>query len=187
MTAPWKPTFPVTPWNTWSNLAYPLAGFTHFALQPSWPAFALALWQTGLGYGSYRYHAKPSAFTNRLDWTPMYGVQGFLATVAWFPAEPWIALSASILAALLALFFVWRFKKVFKRFDWHMGVLFLLAFIPAYLWGDRSAALWSAGLFAAAFGLWQMERHQMFDGGHGWWHVLTAIAQSLLLVARTGQ
>lgn len=184
MTVPWTPRFPVTPWNTWSNLAYPIAGLTHWALAPSWPAAVFALLQAGLGYGSYRYHKGPTPYTNRLDWSGMYATMGYAALFAWFPGEPWIALSGAIIAGILVAFFVWRDRKKFTHFDWHMGVLFLLAAVPGFLWGDRTAALVSTGLFALGFLAWQLERTQVLDQGHGFWHCLTAAAQPLLLVAR---
>lgn len=177
--------FPITRWNSLSNLAYPVAGAVNWLVTPNWITVTFFLLQTGLGYGSFLYHSRPSVLTRRYDWTGMWSTMSFIALLAWYPGEPWIALSGTILAAILSAVFIWRQEEEhFDPADWHMGVLFSLAFIASYLNGDRTLALLSTGTFILAFGAWQLERLAGWKHGHGVWHCLTAIAQVLLLSAR---
>jgi len=58
--------------------------------------------------------------------------------------------------------------------------------VPAFLLGRPALAVLSLGLFAVAYGCWQLDKRGRVLGlwGHAMWHTGTAVAIGVLYLAR---
>jgi len=177
--------FPIEPRNTWSNLAYPLAGWIFYFNHGSATAWALALALTALGVGSALYHGLKTRWANKLDLFGIYWVFGALLVhgmAPYAPATPWVmGVAGFVLAALL----VYAIPAV--NLDLQVGILLGFSTIAACLNGSWQLALAALGVYLLGFGAWNIDKsHQTWLGlwGHAIWHVLTAIAVPLTFLAQ---
>ena len=182
--------FPIGPLNTWSNVSYPLSGAGLVAIDARPTTWVVAAALCVLGAGSAAYHGikGPSLIPHSLDWMGMYATMTSEAVLAWAPRAPWLA------AGFTGFFALWiglvmSFRKG-MRFDWHMGLLFLVAAVPAFLYGDRVLTALAVGLFLLGFVAWQFDKQRIpIPGlgrkwGHALWHILTGPAIAVLCLAR---
>lgn len=175
--------FPIAWRNTYSNLSYALAGLWLVLTKPGSVTWVMGAALLILAIGSALYHGTKQGWANNLDWLGMYLCMTVLMIHGIAPKAPGIVLGASMVAGVLALMFA--FDRV--RFDWHMGVLFLLASIPAVVRGEVWLTLLSVGLFGLGFLCWQLDKARsplVGLWGHSWWHCSTAAAMAVLFVAQ---
>jgi hypothetical protein len=157
---------PFGPRNTYSNLAYAIAG----VLVPD-PAFALAM--AGLAVASGLYHATKEVWAHRLDIMGIYLVMGYVAGVA-LGLGPGAGLSVG--AGIAVLFTAKLDESPGHDLFVRVGLLLGVAMTRSAAW------LASLALFSAAMMFWQLDQRRVLVGrwGHAMWHVLTAAAIAVL-------
>ena len=74
---------PIGPRNTWSNVAYALAGFAIYAAAPMVATGLLMAACVFLAFGSGLYHAYKTPYYNAWDHNGIYLVFGALAVFGW--------------------------------------------------------------------------------------------------------
>lgn len=174
-------TFPIASRNTWSNLAYVLAGIGIWHLSPM-GAIMVGL----LGVGSGLYHGFKTWWANRLDNAGMYAAFGSLTVWAVAPGTAYAPLAMVLLAGVL----IWRFvyTKVPDNYETIlMGAFTGISIVAVALNGHPVAALTSLLLMGAAYTSWwadQQKRFPLPKWGHAFWHFLTAFAIYLLFTNR---
>jgi hypothetical protein len=180
-------TSPIGPRNTYSNIAYAIAGFALLFVDGMQPAAAGVAWfsLTGLALGSAMYHSNKTLFSNMLDHVGMYMTFGALAVHGWAPDWPGMPYLMALTGMGLATYFV--YAKPRFGMDVQLGVLFLLGAIPAAIWGDR---LWLGAalvLFGMGFGAWHLDKNPtrpLGVWGHALWHKFTAWAIFCMFLAQ---
>lgn len=174
--------FPIAWRNTWSNVAYAIAGVWLVLTQEAGVRWVMAAALLCLAIGSALYHGTKRFWANALDWLSMYLCMTCLVIHGIAPDAPGIVFGAAWFSLPLALLFA--FDR--KHFDWHMGVLFLIAAIPPVVHGELGLTLVSVGLFGLGFLCWQLDRARKIVGlwGHALWHCFTAGAMARLFVAQ---
>lgn len=182
--ATWNKRLPVEPVNSYSNLAYLAAGWVTFRLIGSWPAAVFGAAMAYLCVGSALYHGVKTMWAVKLDHSAMYGVFATLAFYAMAPEHPqivWPVLIGGVASA-------WLLRFEFPgNINVRMGLLLSLMLVGALLRGHTWLGVWSIGLFAVAFAIWNMDKKKILWGrfGHGIWHVLTAAAIAVMFLALT--
>ena len=178
-------TFPIAPVNTYSNLAYVLAGLFIFSQLPNLAGFVQALAMAYLGVTSALYHGTKRGWAAKLDHSGMYA--GFTALTVYVlaPTNPFIgptmALVAPIVAWRLAYHSSWTLLYPF------MGVFVTISFLAGVLNGDPLLAATGLLTLVFAYIIWWRDKKKLFwpaGWGHGLWHVLTATAFVALFLAR---
>lgn len=181
--------FPVEPLNTWSNLAYYLAGWVPALLDATPAALLFGIACTWLCIGSAVYHGAPTDRTQHLDHSGMYCAFAALVAYSIAPAEQHIAalmIPAGLLGAVLA---PWGFPG---RLNAMMGIALAVALGGAVYRGTWWMAAASMAVFGvAAYLSLHLDKRlaaQLADEAehgvgdepphwlHGAWHVLTAVA-----------
>lgn len=180
-------TFPIAPINTFTNLAYLVAGWAcwHWTRTAGGAVMAIALALLGLGSGAY--HGFKTQFGSRLDTAGMYWAFGALFIYALAPqaaGTPWVM--AGLGTALAVRY---AFLPVRDSVEYTLMAVFVFAdFFATALNGHPQAAVLGIVLFALAFfGCWQLDKERRFPlprWGHGLWHVLTAAGTAVLFIAR---
>lgn len=177
--------FPIGPRNTWSSLAYALAGIYLVATGEGATRWVIAGGMVMLALGSAAYHCwktHPRNLWNNADWFGMaatmvpLSIHGLLHTS---PGLPLGAFSIGLVAASLI--------SMGKHSDEIMGLLFLGAAVPPFLAGNHGPVLIAVALFALAMAFWQADRKRWAIvglWGHSLWHVLTAVAMPQLYQAQ---
>lgn len=177
-----KLTVPIGPRNTWSNIAYALAGIGVFLWNPEPASVVMGTGLVSLAIGSGLYHAYKTKETNNLDWAGMCATMGPLAThgvVA--SARPlWGFAAMSMSGIALASTLPW----LPRRFDLVMGGLYVAAAVPAFIWGSTYYATIGLAAFAAAYACWHLDKKGWGKWFHAFWHVLTAEGIFATYVAR---
>ena len=183
--------FPIGPWNTVSNIAYPLFGahayvYTGYTL--SGLAFLVAM--CTLGVGSFLYHGFKYKWAHALDWLGMWQVFGTLWAHSIAPDGRhigWVMLASSATAALLLTY---AFKQIGANLL--IGLMLCAGAIPVFWTPGWKLMLLSFGLFALAMAFWMMGKtspkikfHPLNMAGHGLWHVATAAAIAVMYIAQT--
>lgn len=177
---------PIGPRNTYSNIAYAIAGFALLFVGME-PATAGVAWfsLTGLALGSAMYHSHKTLFSNMLDHVGMYMTFGALAVHGWAPEWAGMPYLMALTGMGLATYFV--YAKPRFGMDIQLGVLFLLGAIPAAIWGDRSTLLAAVLFFGSGFWWWHLDKNPRRPAGlwgHALWHVFTAVAIYYMFVAQ---
>ncbi len=182
--------FPIGPWSTWSNLAYPLGALLVLALDRTPAAMGFAIAMAVLGAGSFAYHGWKTLWANRLDWLGIWAVFGALVAHPLAPDAPtigWIMAGAALLGgtllvfafrqvganALIGLFLVMAALPVFWTSGWRLALLSFAVF-------GLGKLFWQAGKATGGFGPVWFRR-----AGHGNWHVTTTVAFVLMFLAQT--
>jgi hypothetical protein len=176
-------TFPIGPRNTYSNVAYLLAGIWVVVTQPDTVRWVMGPALAVLALGSALYHGTKRVWANNLDWVGMYACLSVLVVHGVFRDNEGVALGALSLSTTMAL--LWPYQPT--HFDWHMGLLFVAALIPAYLIGHPMLALYALLAFAVSYLAWQADKRRwkvVGLWGHAIWHVGTAVALALLFAAQ---
>jgi hypothetical protein len=176
--------FPIGPWNTWSNVAYLLAGCYIWGWDRSLAGIVMGWSLVILGVGSLLYHGFKTVETNKMDRAGMYLVFGALSIHA-LPATEWTPWVMLLTGILLAVLFNYVLNNV--NLDVQMGVLFYYTLAAGLMYGDRELSLQSFGVFCGALLAWQMDkRGSKWVGkyGHALWHCLTALAIPMMYLAQ---
>ena len=176
--------WPIAPRNTWSNLAYPLAGAYLVSVDPSRSAWVLAVALAVLGVGSALYHGLKTRWANKLDWVGMYLVFGSLGIHGIDPANPGTPAAMIVTAVLVAGLFSYVVPNV--SLEVQMGVLLWFSAVPGVLAGHSAQVALGMGAFVVAFGAWHADRRRFVVGkwGHALWHILTAFAIPTIFLAQ---
>lgn len=176
MKLPAELTWPAQPLNTWSNLAYGVAGLTVFALAPSGVTAVIAVCLLLLTIGSGLYHGWPCKVTNRLDHLGMnLSFSAILGAALGFAAWK-LVLFVGLWGVVGVL---WR-----PNVNLSMAVLLGLTWAVSAFPGWPPLMVFSALAFLLAYAVWLLDRWN--DGwavgryGHALWHVLTAAGLGLL-------
>ena len=175
--------FPIGPWNTWSNLAYFLAGAWVVYQDASLSGWVMG-WALGtLGMGSLLYHGYKSVEWNKLDRAGMYFVFGAMCIHA-LPAHPWTPWFMLGTGLLLAVLFAYVLNNI--DLDVQMGVLFYYSLVAGVMFGDRTGAMIAFAVFLLGFVCWQLDKRTLWLGrfGHALWHILTALAIAVMYGAQ---
>lgn len=203
--------FPIGPYATWTNVAYPLAGLVGVWADPTPTAWAMLAALTILGAGSFVYHGFKTVWANRLDWL---GIWAVFAALAVHPIAPdWKGITLVMLAAATAgaLLLTYAFRQiganmligvllvlgllpVFWSGGWGLGLASLACFLAGkFWWTIGTAALNPAGLLLVGGltrALGPTVVHWLRMVGHGNWHIATAgaflLAYLAQLALRTG-
>ena len=176
-------TFPIGPWNTWSNGAYLLSGGALIAKEQTSAAWVMGGSLIALGIGSGLYHGFKTLWANRLDWTGMYLVFGALAVHGMAPHHPLIPWAMLLTGALLAALLAYVVPNV--SLEIQMGVLVWFAALPVVLHGHGLLLIIPMSLLVIAYGAWHLDQRGWSGRwGHALWHVLTAFALALLFWAQ---
>lgn len=175
---------PVEPINTWTNLAYYVAGWAVFASDGTPAAAAFAVWMSVLAVGSALFHGTATRWGQRADHMGMHAAFWALAAHALLPAGDWGA--ALVLAAGWGgLVFGTRFFE--HRLNVAMGVFLAVTLVLGFQRVPLLAGI-GLGLFAvsAALSLWLDRSGSNLLRGwlHGAWHLGTAAAAALSYLAQ---
>lgn len=170
--------FPIGPINTYSNIAYLIAGVWAFVTKPSWASAVFGLSMAFLAVGSALYHGTKRVWASRLDNAGMYAVFAALLTYTISPTHPYIAplmaLGAIILVKTIAYTENWKYML-----NPMMGLMVWLSVITVGIKGHLGEAAMGLTLFGIAYAIWWADKNKTFwfkRWGHGLWHVLTALA-----------
>lgn len=170
------------PRNTWSNLAYALAGFLCFLAAPSNETGVLWFTMTVLALGSGLYHHHKTAYFNAWDHNGMYATFGALAAFGW-GGPAW-------LMAAVGLFFAWigTYWCGQARLDTQVGFLLVVGLFPMFL-SDPGFALVVLAIYALGFAVQRLDKAKsplVGLWGHALWHVITALAIGLSILHYAG-
>lgn len=178
--------FPIGPRNTWSNAAYPIAGYILVLIyHADAPSFAIFTALFALGVGSGIYHGYKTVFANTLDWMGMcmaFGALMIHGLVPVVPALPWVMLVAGAGIGYSTSYSM-------KGYDLNdiTGILLGLSLIGAWLHGSLLLGLLSMATFIIAYIVWQLDvKKSPYVGlwGHAIWHIVTAFAIALMYGAQ---
>jgi predicted membrane channel-forming protein YqfA (hemolysin III family) len=183
---------PQQPVNTYTNLAYLAAGLYVDMRLDSAASLVFVLTMTYLCIGSSLYHATSTQWGGMLDVTAIYAVFSStmvyaLAALVGCAEAPLVPALMFVVAGLAAYFLSARFRR-------HMEVVIGIFLICTYLsvlgrmavtesWSGWPLVATSFALFALAYWFWNLDRAKAFPlkrWGHGFWHLLTAVAAALI-------
>lgn len=172
-------TFPIGPRNTFSNLAYIIAGIAAFVLRPTLASAMFGVAMAFLGVGSALYHGYKTIWASRLDNAGMYAVFSSLVLYAIAPRHPFIgptmALGSIICGRLLAYGANWKYLL-----NPLMGVFVFLSVTANILNGGYLNGIFGFALFGLAYIIWWWDKSHtlkvLLKWGHAIWHVATAVA-----------
>lgn len=176
--------FPIAPFNTYSNIAYLLAGIFAVTAKPNWAGIVFGLAMAFLAVGSALYHGTKEIWAAQLDHAGMYTVFTSLTIFLLSPTNPFIWTYMAVGATIVA----WRLTYATK---WEallypmMGVFIVISTLAVILNGLWSFAVVSLGIFGIAYGIWWQDKKHTFlfpRLGHAVFHILTAIAILLLFL-----
>lgn len=170
---------PVEPVNTYSNLAYLVAGWVAFRSVGGAAAAVFFAAMAFLCFGSALYHGVKTRWSARWDHGGIYAVFGGLAFLLMAGGHGWATWIMLGGAAAAGLGLAWLLDgNLLAR------IALLLALISAAVLtgGDLLRGLLSLGFFALGFTAWLIDKHTGLLGrlGHGLWHVLTAVACAVM-------
>ena len=142
-------TFPIGPYNTYSNIAYVIAGLYLLIRNQSLAYIVMCLALIALGLGSGIYHGFKTPFSNKLDWVGMYLVFGALSVHG---INPNASLTPYLMAAtgiLLAVIFSFVLNKI--PLEVQMGLLYWFSSISVVLNGHYQTAFIVLDIFMVAY------------------------------------
>jgi hypothetical protein len=170
--------------NTWTNLAYLIAGSWCATQGPTGVAMAVAF--TVLGLGSGWYHATADMAGQQLDRIGMhlcFAAMVVCGLAPFHPATPYAMLA-------IGAGFGWAFVvREYVSLDACMALYLVLALASGLLRGNVTEVAYSFTAFGLAYTCWHLDhRTERPFGlwGHAVWHVLTALAMALLFAAVNG-
>lgn len=175
---------PVGPRNTWSNVAYLLAGIAAYWYDRDATGIIMGVALACLALGSGLYHALKTPATNKLDLVGMYFVFAALTMHAAAPDHARTALAMAGMAVLLAAVAVYLVPRT--PLDVQMGLLLIFTAWPSAVYGDALLVFVAMVLFVEGYAAWHLDRAGRLLGlwGHALWHVLTAAAIVTMYLAR---
>lgn len=181
--------------DVWTNVAYPLAGFVPYYLNPGPMSIVFALLMTLMGAGSFWYHfidhtphdyplPKWVTWGNHADVLGMYGVVGFILITATGVG----GIVAAVIGAAVSVGagFYWRFELDYVPMEQKIGVLYVGALIVAAMssiYRDPNFPIIGASIvfMIVALAMRFIPESSRFYRPwlHGGWHLLTAPGLSL--------
>lgn len=177
--------FPIEPWNTWSNVAYPIVGWRVWQADGSLASLVFAVAMTYLGVGSGLYHGFKRGWAAQHDYAGMYAVFGGMVAYALAPESPWVWVAMLLVGGLGGWLLAFTLRRV--NLNLQMGVCLTASLVGALLHGAWIRAFWSLGQFALAMGSWLLDKRDPAPTkqyGHAVWHVLTARAIGNMFLAQ---
>ena len=173
---------PVEPVNTYSNLAYLIAGLVAYKITGGYVAIIFLISMAFLCFGSALYHGFKTRWSGRWDHGGIYAVLGVLAfylMVHCHKFETWFVLGGAILSGGVLAFILDR--QLMER----VGILLTLITAGVITKGNWGLCLISLGLFLLAFVIWKIDKKsRVLDRyGHGLWHIFTAAAFAVMFIA----
>lgn len=185
---------PQQPVNTYTNVAYLTGGlFLMFEIN-TLPTFIFFITTLYLCVGSCLYHATSTRWAGSLDISAMYAL---FSSLALYAASTLINLEESLVALLMFVVGVligWLLRYKYKgNMILKIGIFIVLIY-SFLIWSmlHHSISLLnvylisSFALYLVAFIFWILDKKRIFPikrWGHGLWHILTAIAISMLFYA----
>ena len=182
---------PQQPVNTYTNIAYLTGGlFLMFELN-TLPAFVFFITTLYLCAGSCLYHATSTRWGGSLDVSAMYALFSSLTVYA---ASTLISLEDSLVALIMfvvAVLIGWLLRFKYKGNMVLKIGLFIVLIYSFLIWSmlQHNMSLLnvylisSFVLYVIAFIIWILDKKRIFPikrWGHGLWHLLTAVAISML-------
>lgn len=173
---------PVEPVNTYSNLAYVVAGWVAYRILGGGTGIVFFCAMAILCVGSALYHGVKTRWSARWDHGGMYAViggLGFYVVAAGHPQEMWFVLVGSAASGVVLAFIL----------DGHllarMGLLMALVSVGVLTRGHETYGWYSLGCFALAMTVWIVDKKTGVLGrfGHGLWHLFTAAALAIMFLA----
>jgi len=178
--------FPIAPVNTFTNIAYMLAGAYVMWNNKAWGAAVECVMLVLLGIGSGVYHGFKTHFAGACDDAGMFLVFGAMTVYAYAPASEYTPFAMIVGGGSLA---IWRFLSEEPATYLHvlLGVFIGGATMAGTLHGHPLQALGGLALLALGyFGCWQPDQARHFPlprWGHGLWHILTAAGIAVLFLS----
>ncbi len=182
---------PQQPVNTYTNVLYLTGGFLVMFELNTLPAFVFSLAALFLCIASALFHALSNYWSAKLDVSAMYAIFTALvvyaATTFFVIGDPAVALIMFIIAAIMGYLLTYAFPV---KFIFGVPIIALLVFalliysrwqqgLPIInVYWVVSLALFLVGLVTWFFDKWRI--FPMPRWGHGFWHILTAVAIPLL-------
>jgi hypothetical protein len=173
--------FPIGPINTWSNLAYLVAGVAAVLVRPGLWSLAIAVLFGALAVASAWYHGTKTLTSARADNAAIYAIFTALLFRVFGGAPLLGVLAANALAWAFAFGPWWR-----SVLEPVAGALALITLIATAARGSLSLVAVSFALFLLAYVAWRADLNRKFPlprWGHAVWHILTAAALFVLFVA----
>lgn len=161
--------------NTWSNLAYILAGVLLLVWDRSAETWVFAGALCLLGVFSGLYHALKRGWANRLDQFGIYLVLGAQGVLGYAGGHSWTWIAMLLTGWGLGWLIVYKLDH--KQVEGPAAVLILMSFLPGIAMG-RWELIGPLGLFIASYLCWVDDKPSGpgYLGllGHACWHVGTA-------------
>lgn len=182
---------PQQPVNTYTNIAYLTGGaFLMFYLN-TFPSMVFFITSLYLCAGSALYHATSTRWAGSLDVSAMYAMFSGLAAYSILKLigleDSLAALVIFVAAILMGYLLRYKYKgNVHLKIGIFLGLTYVFL-IWSMLRNNMSLLdgylISSFALFVIAFTIWQLDKGRIFPikrWGHGLWHLLTAVAISML-------
>ncbi len=177
-----KTGIPVEPVNTYSNLAYLVAGWVVYRTIGGGAALVFFCAMAFLCFGSALYHGVKTRWSARWDHGGMYAViggLGFYVMAAGHTSDTWVMLVGAVLSGVFLAWFL----------DGHllarMGLLMALVSVGVMTRGNAVLGWYSLGFFVLATAVWLVDMKTGVLGrfGHGIWHLFTSVALAIMFAA----
>ena len=185
---------PQQPINTYTNLAYLAAGLYPGVLVGTPVAYVFAFTMAYLCLGSALYHGTSTRWSGMLDVTAIYVVFSALAVYAaaelinlppWMTPGLMFVIPGSV-AYVLSPRYHQNMRAIIGIFLGGAYALLIIQMWVRGLWGAWPFLVMSLAAFGLAYVFWTMDKKRTFPfprWGHGFWHILTAIASGMLFYA----
>ena len=182
---------PQQPVNTYTNVLYLTGGlFLAFYLN-TLASYVFFITSFYLCTGSALYHSTSTRWGGSLDVSAMYAVFSALtiyaASLHFNLEDSAVALIMFVVAVLAGYLLRYKYKG---NMSLKIGIFLVLTYFLvgwSLLNNNRSLLdgylVTSFALFAVAYGIWNLDKIRIFPikrWGHGLWHILTAVAISML-------
>lgn len=173
---------PVEPINTYSNLAYLVAGWVIYRIAGDGTALIFCVAMAFLCFGSALYHGMKTRWSARWDHGGMYAVMAgltFYVLAAGHAYETEIVLVGIVLSGISL---AWLLDGYLLA---RMALLLALISVGVMTGGDAALGWTGLGYFAGALVVWLVDKNTriLWRFGHGLWHVLTAVALGYMYLA----
>ncbi len=175
-------TFPIAPVNTFTNLAYILAGLVTWLHFQNAASFVWGLTMVFLGVSSGYYHGFKNRLGGKLDDNGMYAAFTALLVYSLNPHSPLVAWVMTLVTAAV----LWRIgfgPSGAALVHTYLGMAIAVIVLKLILTGAVVCGLVSLGIFGLGYAIWWQDLQKTFKWprwGHGAWHLLTALAMTLL-------
>lgn len=185
---------PGAPENVWSNAAYALAGFAIYFHQQGRESGLLMAMAVALALGSWAYHRYKTVHANLLDHVGMMLLFGAYLVHSWFPSDARTVVLMAMACSGFGLAFVTVYVWPKLSLDLRVGILLGLGSVGSFVNGSPGWTAAALGVYLLSYGAWQLDvaavpgKPARLVGywGHGLWHIGTALAIALGVIAQRG-